>query len=146
MPLWGNLLWSGLFVLLTHPGRLGPRGAVGLAALGLIPRFLTLLGTVGTVWMLSGLAWFSVMAFYAMTVLWLVVLVLLLRNRADAAMLAGWMTPVAVLEGLGALSAMAGIVVGLLLGGVSQSILRPLVAGVFAIAQVFFLLRTARTS
>ncbi len=119
---------------------------MGLAALGLIPRFLTLLGTVGTVWMLSGLAWFSVMAFYAMTVLWLVLLVLLLRNRADAAMLAGWMTPVAVLEGLGALSAMAGIVVGLLLGGVSQSILRPLVAGVFAIAQVFFLLRTARTS
>jgi len=111
--------------------------------LGLIPRLLTLLGTVGTVWMLSGLAWFSVIA---MTLLWPVLLVLLLRNRAGAATLAGWMVPLAVLEGAGALSAMAGLLVGLLLGSLPFTILRPLVAGAFAIAQVFFLLRTARTS
>ena len=133
-------------MLLSHPGRLGLKGAVGLAALGLLPRFLTVAGTIGTVWMLSGVAWFAVLVFYAMTLLWPVLLVLLLRNRASAATLAGWMTPLAVLEGVGALSAMAGIVVGLLLGGVSQSIFRPLVAGVFATAQVLFLLRTARTS
>jgi len=119
---------------------------VGLAALGLIPRLLTVAGTIGTVWMLSGLAWLSVLAFYAMTLLWTVLLVLLLRNRSGAATLAGWMLPLAVLEGAGALSGMAGLLVGLLLGGLPSTILRPLVAGAFAIAQVFFLLRTARTS
>lgn len=130
-------------LLLRPPGWLGLRGAVGLAALGMIPRLLTVAGTVGTVWMLSGFAWFAVIAFYAMTGLWLVLLALLFRDRPEATRLAGWMIPLAVLEGAGSLNSLAGLLMTVLTGGVPRSIFRPLTATAFAAAQVFFLLRTS---
>lgn len=145
MPPWAELAWCGLFVLLSRPPAwLGLRGAVGLAALGLIPRFLTVAGTIGTVWMLSGFAWAVVIAFYLMTGLWPVLLVLLFRARPEASRLAGWMTPLAVLEGVGSLNTAAGLLMTLFTGGSARLLLGPLAGIAFASAQVFFLLRTSK--
>lgn len=139
MPWWANIAWCAIFVLLLRSPRLG----VGFAAVALVTRILAVLSSVGTVWMLSGFAWLSVLAFYAMTVLWPVLLVLLWRRRAAA--LAAWMLPLAALEGAGALASMAEMLTGALLGAPKFG-LRPVSAALFAVGQVFFLLRTARIS
>lgn len=119
------------------------RAGIALAGLAMIARVLAVLTSIAFVSMLSGLAWFSVMAFYAMTALWPVLLVWLWRGRAAA--LAKWMLPLAALEGAGAVSALAGIVTGALLGE-PRFDFRALSAAAFAIGQIYFLLRTARTS
>jgi hypothetical protein len=96
--------------------------------------------------MLSGLAWSAVMAFYAMTALWPILIALLARKSGGAASVAGWMTPVAVLEAAGTLSVMAGALVGLFLGSVPHANVREWAAGAFACAQILFLFKTARIS
>jgi hypothetical protein len=130
-----------LFVLLTWTER--RKEAIALGVVGVLLRVLTVANTIGTMWMLDGLAWFSVMAFYAMTALWAILLVLLFRNRERAALLAGWMIPLAVLEGVGSLGSLATMLTGALLGALRLE-LRSMSAAVFAVAQIFFLLRTAR--
>lgn len=109
----------------------------------MVPRVLAVLSSIGTVWMLSGFGWLTVMAFYAMTLLWVVLLVLLWRGRGAA--LARWMVPLAALEGAGAVGALAGMVTGALLGA-PRFESRAASTAAFAIGQVYFLLRTARTS
>ena len=133
-----------LYLLAFPPKWLGLSGAIGLAGLGLIPRALLVLGTMGSAWMLSGIGWLSLMAFYLMTALWPVLLVFLLRRSPRAALLARWMTPLAVVEGLGSLNAIAGLLMTVFTGGAPRSIAKPLSATVFAAAQVFFLLRTSK--
>ncbi len=120
-----------------------PRRGVLLAVPAWVLRVFAVLSSIGTVWMLSGLAWFSVMAFYAMTALWPVLLVMLWRG--NAASLAGWMIPLAVLEGVGALGSLGATITGALLGA-PRFELRSATAAVFAIGQVYFLFRTARVS
>ena len=120
-----------------------PRVGVGLAAVGLIGRVVVVAASIGMVWMLNGFGWLSVVAFYAMTALWPVLLALLWRGKAAA--LARWMIPLAVLEGAGSLGGLAAMVTGGLLGA-PRFDLRSASAAAFAIGQVFFLLRTARIS
>jgi hypothetical protein len=141
VPWWVNLAWCGIFVLLLRL----PRYGIPSAALGMIPRVLAIVSSVGTLWMLSGFAWFSVMAFYAMTALWPALLGLLWRRPEQASGLAGWMVPLAVVEGAGALGSLASMLTGALLGA-PRFDPRQASAAAFATAQVFFLLRTARIS
>jgi hypothetical protein len=139
VPWWANLAWLGVFLVLLQ----SPRRGVVLAVPAWALRVSAVLSSIGTVWMLSGLGWFSVMAFYAMTALWPVLLFLLWRGKATA--LAGWMIPLAVLEGAGALGSLAAAITGALLGA-PRFELRSATAAAFAIGQVFFLFRTARVS
>jgi hypothetical protein len=128
-----------VFVLLSR----GPlRVAVGLAAAGVCIRIAVMAGTIGTVWMLSGFGWLAVMAFYALTVMWPVFLWFELRSGPA---LAGWMLPLAILEGAGPMSQLAGTVTTALLGA-PRFELQSASAAVLAIAQVFFLLRKMRTA
>lgn len=128
------MLWQGPLKL-----------AVGLSALGVILRVVTVVGTLGTVWMLSGFAWFAVMAFYAMTALWPVLLWSLLRSPGKAATVATCMIPLALLEGVGPLGQLTGMVTSALLGA-PRFELQSASAALFAIAQVFFLLKKMRTA
>jgi hypothetical protein len=139
VPWWASLAWCAAFLALA----LHPRAGVVLAALIMPTRILAVLTSVGTVSMLTGLGFYSVMAFYAMTALWPALLALLWRGRGTT--LSRWMLPLAALEGAGAISALAGILSTALLG-TPRFGLRPLSAAAFTIAQIFFLLRTARTS
>ena len=121
----------------------GPhRVAVGLAALGVAVRIFVVAATLGTVWMLSGLGWFSVIAFYLLTAVW--PLFLWFESTGGPA-LAGWMIPLAVLEGAGALNQLAGMLTAALLGS-PRFELQSASAALFAAAQVFFLILKMRTS
>jgi len=140
VPWWANLGWCIIFQVLWQ----SPRAGVWLAAVGLLARFYTVLGTLGSVWMLSGIALVSVIAFYALTLLWPWLLVLLLRKPDRATVVAGWMVPLAAVEGVGVLSAFAGMLVAAVLGS-PQIEIRLVIATAFAVLQFFFLLRTART-
>lgn len=127
MPWWANFAWCGVFVALL----LRPRLGVGLGAAALTLRVWAVASSVGTLWMLSGFGWIAVLAFYALTALWPVLLVLLWRGKGNV--LAGWMLSLAVLEG-----------VGPVLG--ARFALRPVSAAMLAIGQVAFLHWTARDS
>jgi hypothetical protein len=137
VPWWANLAWCVVFLVLL----LRPRLGVPLATVALIPRIVAVASSIGTLWMLSGFGWLAVAAFYAMTALWPALLLML--TRGGAARLAMWMIPLSALEGSGALQALAGMIVSGLLGA-PRFDGRSLSAAIFAVAQVFFLLRTAR--
>jgi hypothetical protein len=114
-------------VFLLLPRRWG----VALGAVAWLARAYAVASTVSRVWMLSGLGWVVVMAFYALTALWLVLLPLLWRGNGRT--LAVWMIPLAAVEA-------AGAVLGARLDA------RSLSAVASGVMQVYFLLRTARTS
>ncbi|MEO5924883.1 MAG: hypothetical protein ABIR70_13770 [Bryobacteraceae bacterium] len=143
MPWWANLAWCGVFVLLLQPERL--KLGVGLAAGGVLLRLIAVASSVGTLWMLSGFGWLAVMAFYATTALWPVLLWLLLRRPEKAGVFAGWMIPVAAVEGVGSLGQVAGMLTGALLGS-PRFDLQVVSAAAFAVGQVTFLVLKMRTA
>lgn len=125
MPWWANVAWCVVLLLLPR------RSGVALGAVGWLARAYAVASSVNRVWMLSGLGWVVVMAFYALTALWLVLLVLMWRGNGR--LLAAWMVPLAAVEAGGAL-----------LGARLEA--RSVTAVVSGVLQVFFLIRTARTS
>ena len=144
MPTWAQLLWCGLFVLLTRPpGWLGARGAAGVALAGLLPRLAVMLYSAATLWMLSAIPLLVVVAFYIMTPLWAVFLVRRIRGES-VDRLAAWMARGAVLESATILNSSAGLLIALVQGEAPRYWARPLVALTFAVAQVLFLLRVSK--
>ncbi len=149
MPFWAQLIWCGLFVLLSRPPRaIGRRGAALITAIVGVPlRLWAILVTVGTLWMLVGIAWVVVGAFYVLTALWIFYLWLLYRDRGRTPpLLTKWMARLAALEGAAALNSAAGALIALFSSGITLSIYQPVIALVFAIAQVVYLHRASQKS
>lgn len=147
MPYWAQLIWCGLFLLLSFPPRIiGPRGAAVLTMiLGIPLRIWAILLSIGTLWMLVGIAWAIVGAFYILTVLWVVYLWMLFRGR-ESPSLARWMARLAVIESAASLNAAAGVLVALLTSGVVGSPYRPGIALLFAVAQFVYLYNAAKAT
>ncbi len=95
--------------------------------------------------MLSGLGWLSVMAFYALTVWWPVMLWLLWRGSNRVPTLATAMVPLAALEGAGPMLTIAGMLTATMLGS-PRFDLQSASAALFAIFQIFFLIQKMRTA
>lgn len=142
MPWWANFAWCGVFGALLF-GPLKP-GLI-LGCVGVLLRIYVVAGTFGTLWMLSGLGWFSVMAFYALTVWWPVMLWLLWKRSSKVPTLATAMIPLAALEGAGPLITIAGMLTAAMLGS-PRFELQSASAALLAIFQIFFLMQKMRTA
>ncbi|MFM2124748.1 MAG: hypothetical protein RL328_1199 [Acidobacteriota bacterium] len=141
---WVELAWCGLFLLLSRPPvLLGIRGAVLLAFAGVAARLYYVAYTIPTLWMLSGIPWVVVMAFYVMTALWVVYLVRLWRGR-PVHKFAAVMARLAFLESAVSLNSAAGLVMSVLLGGRLGSVFGPAMGLVFAVAQMVYFFQQAR--
>lgn len=132
-----RIVWIALFWALRKPSR--SAAAAGLL-LGAIPRAYLALGTVPRAWMASGPAWAYLLSFYALTVLWFVLLGALAANRAAVALkLAFPMMVLAAIEAIGALIETADLLSALVAGSVPSSAGDTALHLAFAIAQVVFL-------
>jgi len=60
------------------------------AILGVPLRLLAILTTITTLWMLTGIAWIIVGAFYILTAFWIVYLWMLFRATCHRASHGGW--------------------------------------------------------
>ncbi len=117
------------------------------AIVGVPLRLWDILVTVGTLWMLTGISWVIVGAFYLLTLFWIIYLWLLFRDREPTATkLAKWMARLAAVEGAAALNTFAAALIALFTSGISASLYRPVIALAFAIWQVVYLHRTANKS
>ena len=97
--------------------------------------------------MLEGIAWVVVGAFYLLTVLWIVYLWLLFRDRmTKASAFARWMARLAALEGAASLNAAAGALMALVGGAFTLSLYRPVLALAFSVAQVVYLHNDAKAN
>ena len=142
---WVELMWCGLFLLLSLPPRfLGIRGAVVLTMLvGVGARLRAVAYTVPTLWMLSGIPWVIVIAFYVMTSLWVVYLVQLWRGKS-VRKFAAVMARLAFLESAGMLNSAATLVIALVMGEMPRAWFAPIMGLVFSVAQMVYFFRTSR--
>ena len=123
---------------------LGIRGAVLLAFAGVAARLYYVAYTVPTLWMLSGIPWIVVMAFYGMTALWVFYLVQMWRGR-PVNKLAAVMARLAFVESAALLNSAAGLVITLVMGSSPRAVFGPMMGLVFAVAQVAYFFRMARS-
>jgi hypothetical protein len=142
---WVEALWCGLFLLLSMPPRfLGIRGAVLLTlCTGVVARLWAVAYTVPTLWMLNGIPWVIVIAFYVMTSLWVVYLVQLWRGR-PVRKFAAVMARGAFLESAGMLNSAAGLVMALVMGEAPPSWLAPVMGFVYSVAQMVYFFRASK--
>ncbi len=142
---WVEVLWCGLFLLLSMPPPfLGIRGVVVLTlCTGVAARLWTVAYTVPTLWMLSGIPWVIVIAFYVMTSLWVVYLIRLWRGK-PVRKFAAVMARLGFLESAGMLNSAAGMVMALVLGELPRVWFAPVMGLVFSVAQMLYFFRTSK--
>lgn len=138
---WVELAWCGLLLLLA----LRPVRPVLLLALitGVGSRLYYVLYTMPTLWMLSGIAWVIVIAFYVMTALWAVYLIQLWRAK-PVRKFAAVMARGAFLESAALLNSAAGLVITLMMGEAPRVWFAPVMGLVFSVAQIVYFFRVSK--
>lgn len=143
-----HLVWCALLWLLAHPGRIGPKRAAILALFaGALPRVLLALARLPAAWMNNGWGFADLIAFEALTALWIVYLALQVAGKASVAnKLAFPMMVLAAVECVGTLMSAANVASGLIQGVLASYWWKAAAAALYGIGQVWYLRETARPS
>lgn len=143
-----HLVWCALLWLLAHPGKAGSRGAATLVLVaGALPRVFFAMVRLPTAWMSNEWSAAELIAFEALTILWIVFLGLQALGKATTAnKLAFPMMVFAAVECLGSLVAFSNVMAGLVQGVVANSWWKATAALLYGVAQVWYLRDVARQS
>jgi hypothetical protein len=143
-----HLVWCALLWLLAHPNKIGVRRAATTALIaGALPRAFFAIARLPTAWMNNQWGFAELIAFEALTALWLVFLTLQALGRSAAAnKLAFPMMVFAAVECIGGLVAAASVMSALIQGALPSSWWRVGAALLYGVAQVWYLREAARQS
>lgn len=143
-----HLVWCAILWLLAHPGKIGPkRAAIVALLLGALPRVFIALARLPTAWMNNEWGFAELIAFEALTVLWIAYLALHAAGRITAAnKLAFPMLVFAAVECIGTLMSAANVASGLIQGVLASYWWKAAAAALYGIAQVWYLREAARQS
>jgi hypothetical protein len=143
-----HLVWCALFWLLAHPDKIGARRVAMLALMaGALPRVFLAIARLPTAWMNNEWGFADLIAFEALTALWLIYLAMQsLGHGATANKLAFPMMVFAAVECIGGLVAAAGVVSALMQGVLVSAWWKVPAAVFYGVAQVWYLREAARQS